>query len=369
MKCKNPLIYCCFALLTFAAVMLAAPVSAQSQGMPTQDRDDNVTRRQLAGFDNFLDSHPEVAQALQKDPSLVNNQDFLQAHPELQQYLQQHPEIHEEISQNPNAFMHREEQFDRHEDQDRGHDITRTELANMDKFLDRHPEIVEQLRKDPSLVDNKKFVDSHPDLKQFLADHPGVREEFKEHPNAFMHDEERFDRHEDQGRYGITRVELANTDKFLDRHPEIAEQLRKDPSLVDNKKFVDNHPDLKQFLADHPEVREEFKEHPNAFMRDEERFDHHENSGMGRDRDVTRGELASFNEFLEDHSKIAGELSKNPSLTKNQEYLEDHPELQEYLKANPQVHEELSENPEGFLKSAQQFNAQNTPKVADSKVK
>jgi hypothetical protein len=364
MKPRNLLIHCGLALLTFAAVLLAAPINVQSQNMTPQDQDD-VTRRQLADFDNFLDNHPEVAQDLRKDPSLVNNQEFLGRHPELQQYLQQHPEIHEKLSQKPNAFMRDEDRFDRRQD----HDVTRGELANMDHFMDSHPEIAEQLRKDPSLVDNKEFLASHPALQQFLADHPGVREEYKEHPNAFMRDEERFDHREDRDG-DVTRRELANMDQFLDRHPEIAEQLRKDPSLVDNKEFVANHPTLRQFLADHPGVREQYKEHPNAFMRDEERFDRREDSNTRRDHDVTGGELSSFNEFLGSHSKIADELSKNPTLANNQEYLENHAELRDYLNANPQVHEELSENPESFVRSAQQFNTRGMPKVAgDSKPK
>ena len=373
-KCTNHLIHCCLILPTFAAVLLAAPVSAQSQTMtppaetpPAQtttppDRDDDATRRQLANFDSFLDGHPEIAEQLRKDPSLVNNHEYVENHPALQQYLEQHPEIRAEISRNPNEFMREEDRFDRREDRDQG--INRRELAETDQFLNQHPEIAEQLRKDPRLIDNKQFVDNHPALQQFLADHPGVRDQFREHPVAFMQDAERFDRREDRDRgLDITRTELANMDRFMDSHPEIAEQLRKDPSLVDNKRFVDSHPALQQFLADHPGVREEFKEHPEAFMRDEERFDRHED--RGRDNEVTRGELASFNEFLGSHDRIADELSKDPALANNREYLENHPELKDYLQAHPQVHEELSQNPQVFVKSAQQFGAYGTPKMAE----
>ena len=80
---------------------------------------------------------------------------------------------------------------------------------------------------------------------------------------------------------------------------------------------------------------------------------------------MTAGELSSFNEFLEDHNNISKELSKNPSLANNQEYLENHPELTDYLKAHPQVHEELSENPQAFIQSAQQATPHDTVKVAN----
>jgi phage-related protein len=250
-------------------------------------------------------------------------------------------------------------------------DTTRGQFAVFDRFLDNHPEIAEQLRKDPSLVNNEEFVENHGALQQFLSEHPEVREEFQENPNSFMRQENRFDRREDDRDRDrdVNRTELANMDRFLDSHPEIAEQLKRDPSLVNNKDFVEDHPALQQFLSQHPGVREEFKENPNAFMRQENRFDHREDSMMHRDGDVTRAELSSFNDFLEDHSNIAGELSKNPSLANNEEYLENHPALQDYLKTHPEVHEELSENPQSFLKSAQQFKptppaaAPRTPKL------
>ena len=156
----------------------------------------------------------------------------------------------------------------------------------------------------------------------------------------------------------------------MDSHPEIAEQLRRDPSLVNDKKFVDNHPDLQQFLAEHPGVREEYKENPNGFMRQEQRFDRHEDFAMRHDRDdVGKGERASFSEFMQGHGNIAGDLSKNPSLANNQEYLENHPAIRDYLKANPKVHQQLAENPQTFLQSTQQFNNHATPKVGESKPK
>ena len=357
--------------LALGVLVSVAPVGAQSENAVPQDRDVDLTRQQLAAFDQFLDGHPELAEQLRKDPSLVNNDDFVANHPDLQRYLQDHPEVREDLNQNPNAVMHQEQRYDRREDANRDRDrdrdrdqdpdrsrsdITRTELRNMDVFMDRHPEIAEQLRKNPALADNKQFVENHPALQQFLAAHPGVREEMRENPDAFMHREERFDRREDmRADRDVTRRELANMDRFMDSHPEIAEQLRKDPSLVNNKEFVQGHPALQEFLATHPGVSEEYKENPTAFMRQEQRFDRREDSGLRRDSDVTRGELSSFHEFMEGHGNIAGEISKNPSLATNQEYLENHPALRDYLQANPKVHEELGENPQSFVKAAQQF--------------
>ena len=351
------------------------------QTMPPQREGDNdTTRRELAEMDRFLDGHPEVAEELRKDPSLINNQEFVEKHPELREFLQNHPGVREQFRENPNAFMRQENRYERHEgdnrDRDRDRDrrdgdTTRRELASMDRFMDSHPEIAEQLRKDPSLINNREFVENHPALQQYLQSHPEVREEFKENPNAFMRQENRYERHEgddrDRGRRDgdTTRRELANRDRFMDGHPEIAEQLRKNPSLVNNREFVENHPALQEYLQSHPEVREEFKENPNAFMRQENRYDRREDD-RDRDHGIStgdrgdrnrmgdpdgRGELTSFGQFLGGHSTVEEQLAKDPSLANNKEYLANHPELGEYLKAHPAVTQQLSENPQAVMSS------------------
>jgi phage-related protein len=356
MNHKGPAIQYWFATLALSALISVAPARAQSPNTMPQDRDADLTRQQLAAFDQFLDKHSELSEQLRKDPSLVNNDQFVASHPDLQTYLQQHPEVREDLNQNPNAVMHQEQRFDRREDRNGDRDITRGELGNMDRFMDSHPEIAEQLRKNPALVDNKEFVTNHPALQEFLASHPGVREEMKENPNAFMHREERFDQREDRRDRDVTRGELANMDHFMDSHPEIAEQLRKNPSLVDNKEFVQGHPALQEFLTSHPGVREEYKENPSGFMRQEQRFDRAEDSNMRGDRDVTRGELANMDRFMDSHPEIAEQLRKNPSLVDNKEFVQGHPPLQEFLASHPVVREEYKENPSGFMRQEQRFD-------------
>jgi len=359
---------------SFALIILAALISIASAGAQTitpQTPDSDTTRRQLAEFDRFLDSHPEVASQLRQDPSLVNNPEFVENHSELQQYLQQHPEVREEIKENPNAFMNREQRFERHDadgdrrdkdsDNDRNRrdrDTTRGELADFDHFLDSHPELAEKLRQEPSLINNHKYVSHNHALRDYLKDHPEVREELKENPNAFMRQEQRFDRRDDVRDRDVTRGELASMDRFLDSHPEIAEQLRRDPSLVNDRTFVKNHPALQEFFEQHPGVREEVRENPNGFMHQEQRFDRREDARREDygDRDVTRGELASMDRFLDSHPEIAEQLRKNPSLVKNREFVENHPALEEYLQQHPQVREEVAENPNGFMHQEQRFD-------------
>jgi hypothetical protein len=356
-----------------------------------EDRRDNGTRvGELASFDRFMDGHPEIAEQLRRDPSLVKNQQFVQTHPALQDYLQQHPGVQQEISENPDRFMRQEQRFDRREDQrdegrgnfdrpeDRRDNDSRVgELASFDRFMDSHREISEQLRRDPSLVKNEEFVRSHPALQEYLQQHPAVQQEISENPDRFMRQEQRFDRHED--RHDFDRVEdrrdedrrdndsndsrvgeLANFDRFMDSHPEISEQLRRDPSLVKNEEFVRNHPALQEYLQQHPEVHEQISENPNRFMRQEQRFDRVEDS---RNHDMADGDRAAFGQFLGSHGSIAEELSKEPWLANNQDYQKSHPDLQQYLKTHPGVQAQLKQDPQTFMKSTQQFGSTPAPRV------
>jgi hypothetical protein len=337
---------------------LGAPMNAQSasaQNTPALQGDD-ATRQELANFNQFLDSHPEVASDIRKDPSLASNEDFVNRHPALQTYLQDHPAVREQIKADPNAFMRQEARYDRRED-DRDRDINRQELARFNQFLDTHRETAEQLRKDPSLVDNQEFVRNHPALQTYLREHPELSAQLKQAPNAFLHQEDRYDRSQGDRDGDINRQELARFNQFLDSHREVADQLRKDPSLVDNQEFIRNHPALQAYLQDHPELREQIKSNPNAFMQLEAGYNRYENREDGMNRDaVSHRQAASFGEFLGGHSEISQRLSEDPSLVKNQEYLENHPELQQYLNSHPDVNKELMANPQSFLKSAQQFS-------------
>jgi cation transport regulator ChaB len=340
------------AFVLVASLGLAMPASGQNSGAPPQGQNnsvnDDITRRELAEFNQFLDNHPEIADQLRRDPSLVDNRQFVTDHPALQSYLQDHPRIREEIKEHPEAFMRAEDRYERRGDG--RDDMTREELARFNQFLDNHPEIAEQLRKDPSLVDNRQFVTNHPALQSYLQDHPRIREEIKEHPEAFMRAEDHYEGQQDR-RDDITHGELARFNQFLDSHPEIAEQLRKDPSLVDNRQFVTNHPALQSYLQEHPAIRQAIKDHPEAFMQAEDRYQDHRNGG------ARSGEMASFGEFLGGHSTIAEQISRDPSLVRNQEYMANHPELQDYLNAHPAAQTALTENPDGFIKSAQQFDS------------
>ncbi len=118
-------------------------------------------------------------------------------------------------------------------------------------------------------------------------------------------------------------------DHFLDKHPEIAEQLRRDPSLIDNREWVARHPELQEYLNSHQRLAQVFASirTPSCGMRTAMTkpvivITPECRPTVPRDRDErNRGELTSFGHFLGGHPNMATELSADPTLASNKEYL------------------------------------------------
>jgi hypothetical protein len=341
-------------MFVFWTGLATTPVAAS----PIQDRDNGVTRPEIENFDVFLDGHAALARQLRSNPTLVNNEEFLENHPALQRYLENHPNLREELRENPRAFARRSERFEGPEARrpagDRDLDIARGERAGLDMFLDNHSDIARQLSKDPSLADNPQYVKAHPELQQFLQTHPELRAELSENPQSVLGAEQRLERQESRG-------DVAGFDVFLDHHPAISQQLSKDPSLIRSQAYLQEHPELQQFLQTHPDLRTEMAENPNALMKAERQWDNREaarSDDFGRG--MAKGELSRFEAFLDAHPQVSAELSRNPSLAKNEEYLESHPELQRMLNQNSAIQHQLKQNPEAFLNAATRTEDQHT---------
>ncbi len=172
-------------LAVLAAAILAVPAVAQN---PNPD----ITRGELRAFDGYLDSHPDIAAQLKRDPSLINDKNYLKANPSLRDFLKDHPNTREELKETPNYFMARERRFDRGEDAG----ITRTELRNVDRYFDSHPEVAKELERNPRLIDDPNYMAQHPGLKEWLDHHPNSRRELREHPQEFMARERAYDKQE-----------------------------------------------------------------------------------------------------------------------------------------------------------------------------
>jgi hypothetical protein len=240
-----------------------------------------------------------------------------------------------------------------------GNENTRRELTQFDQFLDEHREISEQVRRDPSLLDSRNFVSSHPALQTFLQDHPAIRDDIRRNADAFMHQEQRFDIREDARDRDARGRDMGDFDRFMNGHRETAEQLRKDPSLVEKREFVDSHADLRAYLQSHPGLQEEIRQDPNAFMHPEQRINNQQNSqitsnenpGRNTDRDSTE-----FRQFLDTHREIGEQLRNNPGRINDDAFVRDHAELRAYLQTHPGVRQEVASNSAEFMRDDDNYN-------------
>jgi len=369
----------------------------------------DLTRQQVGTMDQFLDKNPDVDRDLRRNPSLVNNVEYLEAHPQLQAFLNQHPNVKEEIAENPRYFMQRENRFDQQErgrGQNPNPDLTRQQVATMDQFLDSHPDIDKTLQRNPWLIRNAEYLKEHPELQTFLNQHPQIRAESAETPDYLMRRETRFDQQE-RGRGqnpnpDLTRQQVATMDQFLDSHSDIDKTLQRNPWLIRNAEYLKEHPELQKFLNQHPEIKEESAETPKYLMQRETRYDAREASrpdrddrdannvrrdqDFNRDRDrdvngdrdanlsrdfdrrsnpdrsnpdVNNQEVASLDQFLDRHQDIAKSLEKKPELVNDRGYLKRHKDLDEFLSEHPAVREEVRENPSSFMRRENQYEARN----------
>jgi hypothetical protein len=250
-------------------------------------------------FDHgYLSEHPEVANQLALHPALADNSAYLSSHPGLSDYLQNHPTIRQDLISHPDRFMSREDQLNGRSPA--GAYGNNEAVWRFDHgYLSEHPEVANQLALHPGLADNSAYLSSHPGLSDYLQSHPGVRQDLISHPDRFMSREDQLDGH--SANYGAPGTyhaapppygynpgphpmsydggpdghapgyypnghALGSADNYFDNHPEVYQQMEKDPRLVDNQHYVDTHPGLHDYLESHPHAGTVFKNHPDAFM-------------------------------------------------------------------------------------------------------
>lgn len=169
---------------SIAFLSLPLLASSAQQTAPAHYMQQPAAQQELENFDNFLDSHPQIAKDLSKNPALANDEKYLQSHPQLTQFLQAHGGVRRELSEHPGRFIEREERWEH-----AGGNITRGELKSLDGFLDRNPQIEKDLQRDPNLVNNPQYVNSHPQLRRYIEENPKTAADLKENPRAFIRKE------------------------------------------------------------------------------------------------------------------------------------------------------------------------------------
>jgi hypothetical protein len=56
-------------------------------------------------FDQFASGHPEIADALARNPRLIENESFAESHPALADFLRTHPDVASDFAENPGNYV------------------------------------------------------------------------------------------------------------------------------------------------------------------------------------------------------------------------------------------------------------------------
>lgn len=158
--------------------------------------------------------------------------------------------------------------------------VSAEDVARMNQFLEDHRDIAKQLEKNPLLVTDHKYLDKHKDLRRFFDQNVRLREVFADNPQYFT---ARNGNPRSAGSFGtapsteLTDRDLAEMERFLQQHKDIANQLRTNSWMGKESQYLQHHKDLRRFFDEHPHVQEEFDENPGAFMRRQAEFERRAN--------------------------------------------------------------------------------------------
>lgn len=99
------LILCTAAMSGVAFAQSSTDTTAPLPGQPAENPGARADTMQ--GFDRWVHDNPQAAKELKKDPSLINNSDWLAKHPDLNNYMNSHPDLKQEMQKNPERMMRR----------------------------------------------------------------------------------------------------------------------------------------------------------------------------------------------------------------------------------------------------------------------
>ncbi|HKA52750.1 MAG TPA: hypothetical protein VKJ47_03740 [Candidatus Binatia bacterium] len=141
-----------------------------------------ISEEDLRNFNNFLHTHRRTARLLQQDPDLINSRHFLRDHPALRDWLDDHPETAQAARTDPSGFL-AQAQASR---QYATWPISPEDLRSFERYLDTHWAVADDLRRDPDLVSDSYYLRSHPSLQVWFEDHPDAAATIRQRPQEFV---------------------------------------------------------------------------------------------------------------------------------------------------------------------------------------
>jgi hypothetical protein len=218
-----------------------------------------------AAFGEYLSNHGDEAAALRRNPNLFSDRKYLGAHADLLQFLQQHPGFTRTMRNG-------------------GPNVTST-LPAVSEMMYRDPALTRDIRRNPNLLSDPKFLARHPRFARYMQAHPEAAPYLTGEWSGWSH----------PGMRPPDSDDPRDFSRWLHEHPDVRGQLAADPKMAVNPEFLQQHREWAEYLNQHQRLRYRFQ-NPNwnyanwrRHHRWEDRDDWYERRGdWWADRDEAR---------------------------------------------------------------------------------
>jgi hypothetical protein len=131
--------------------------------------------------------------------------------------------------------------------------VKRRALREFDRFLDHHPLVEEQLRRNPRLLVDGNFLNRNPELHGFIQAVPLVFAALEIYPRYYLN---RALLREASA--PLTFADLAPFKLLFQAEPPLERELALSPELIRDPAFLARHPALQGLFAQHPDLARVF---------------------------------------------------------------------------------------------------------------
>jgi len=169
-------------------------------------------------------------------------------------------------------------------------------------------------------------------------------------PLVSAYDDNPGDEHEERSSSArVSDRDLRSFDAFLDAHWEAAQELYRDPELINSDRFLRGHAALRDWLDDHQEAARAIHADPRAVIWQERTAERHEEEGRSASGRISERDLRSFEDYLDSHDETAQELYHNPDLINDRRFIREHRALHDWLEDHQEAAATIQANPDKFL--------------------
>ena len=246
-------------------MVLSLPQTSAAQDTVRTYRDYSILSRisdaDLQSFEDYLDSHWQVADELYRNPDLVNDRAYVRKNPSLRRWLVTHPKAARVIRANPSAVLWHER--DSRDDEDSRRELSDSDLRSWEEFLDSHEEIARELYRNPNLLKDTNYIRRNEALDDWLYSHRRAARIILASPREYAR------RRESPSSGAATPPsveEVREFERFLDREWEIANALYREPELINSREFLRDNPSLADWFREHPRMARAVRERPRDYL-------------------------------------------------------------------------------------------------------